>query len=168
MILGADRPVISGEVVKKLNLMLRPMKVRARDVDDRPLILMGEVDLVFSCHCSTHRGKKSITKTVLVLQNIREDCLIPFDLSIELEILTFNCSTENIHKVETEEIEGEEIEEEVKEPDTSHLSKEMKEVVKQFPSTLRDSLSGSDPFKGQPQKQIDLNPDITPHYEQGV
>ena len=30
------------------------------------------------------------------------------------------------------------------------------------------ALSGSDPFKGQPQKQSDLIPEIKPHYEQGV
>ena len=44
----------------------------------------------------------------------------------------------------------------------------MKEMVRKFPSVLRDSLSGSDPFKGQPHKSIDLNPDVTPHYEQGI
>ena len=94
------QPVISSDVVKRLNLKMKPMSTRARDADNHPLSLLGEVELIFSCHCNKHKGKKHITKTALVLQNISEECLIPFDLSVQLDIITFNCNTNNEMKIQ--------------------------------------------------------------------
>ena len=98
---GADKAVISQESVRKLNIKIKPTKNRARDAGGRILPIMGEVTLNFSCTCRTHKGKRTVTQTALVLQNVGEECLIPFDMSVRLELLTFNCVTDdsNVHKV---------------------------------------------------------------------
>ena len=86
---GANRAVVSSDLVKKLNMKIHPTRVQARDTGNWALPILGEVTLNFSCHCQTHKGKKKISKTTLILESLSEDCLIPFDLSIELNLLTF-------------------------------------------------------------------------------
>ena len=42
---GAHKPIISRELAKKLNLLIRPTDSRCRDAELRPLSVCGEVDL---------------------------------------------------------------------------------------------------------------------------
>ena len=55
---GADKAVISSETVRKLNMRIGPTRTRARDAGGRPLPILGEVTLDFSCTCKRHKGKK--------------------------------------------------------------------------------------------------------------
>jgi hypothetical protein len=74
--------------VKKLNIKIKPTNTQARDAGGRMLPILGEVRLNFSCTCQTHKGKKTVSQTALVLKNVGEECLIPFDMSVKLELLT--------------------------------------------------------------------------------
>ena len=90
---GADKAVVSLETVRKLNIKMRPTKTQARDAGGRMLPILGEVTLNFSCTCKTHKGKITVKQTALVLPNVGEECLIPFNMSVKLELLTFDCVT---------------------------------------------------------------------------
>merc|ERR1712059_30169 len=151
---GADKAVVSHETVRKLNMKVKPTNTKARDAGGRALPILGEVTLDFSCTCRTHKGKKTVSQTALVLQNVGETCLITFDMSIKLELLTFNCVTDmsQIQKVNCKEeddeekgenedeteLEGEEIVEDIKPPNTKHLSPEMLRMAEKFPKVLKD------------------------------
>ena len=52
---GADRGVISHNLVKKLNMEISPTNIRAKDASGRLLPLLGDVTLQFSCDCCHHK-----------------------------------------------------------------------------------------------------------------
>ena len=85
-----DKSVVSHNLVKKLNMKVKHTSTQAKDAGGCLLPIIGEVILIFSCHYRRHKGKTIIKQTALVLEHLREDCLIPFDVSIKLNLLTFN------------------------------------------------------------------------------
>ena len=57
---------------------------------------------------------------------------------------------------EEDDLEGVELGEEEDEPNMDHLSPEMRKMTEKFPKVLKDSLKGSNGFKNQPHKELDI------------
>ena len=56
---GADKLVVSHELVKKLNMKVKPTSTRAKDAGSCLLLILGDVTLNFSCHCLCQREERS-------------------------------------------------------------------------------------------------------------
>ena len=67
---GADKLVVSHELVKKLNMKVKPTSTRAKDAGGHLLPILGEVTLNFNCYCLCHKGKKVVRQTALVLEHL--------------------------------------------------------------------------------------------------
>ena len=70
---------------------MEPNNICAKDAADHVIPVVGQAQLKFSCLCQKHRGEKGLVRTTLVLHQMSDSVLLLFELSVELDLVLFNC-----------------------------------------------------------------------------
>ena len=147
---GTDNACINLERAQDLDAKIYPTRREILGADSKPLNIVGETVLKFSCECCIHKGRKEVVRRCFVFAKMNTDLLILYSLTTKLKLIKRTCSHSTINNIENDEkeesrdeedhLEGIEIYDEERE--VGHLSDKMKEIAEKYKDMLRDSLAG--------------------------
>ena len=81
---------------------IKPMTREVLGADSKPLNVVGETTLRFSCECCTHKGRRMVPKLCFIFNNMNTDLLIPYSLTTDLGLIRRTCSSSIVNNTETE------------------------------------------------------------------
>ena len=128
---GASQVCLNDKVAEKLQVHISPNKnLVVTDAAGRHMESLGFTELYLACCCSKHRNKTTIRRKVLIIKDLTDELILPFEDMQKLGVATFNCTPHTFQLAQETEI--------IKKTKASVLSSECLEDTMSEISSLDD------------------------------